>query len=103
MKRTPLKKLGKKGLAWEKCRRELKVKFQRAGITTCEIGELYPGCWIDNGLGFAHARKRRNLKPGELSVVILACNSCHDNLELLPESEMAKIVLDIIARRSNPA
>jgi len=100
VKSTPIKKLGKKGLAWEKCRRELKVRFQRAGITRCELGR--EGCWGDFHLGFAHAKKRRNLKPGELSVVALMCNFCHDSIEILPETEMEKIVLDIIARRSNP-
>ena len=80
MKRSPLKRLGKKGLAWEKVRRELKVKFQRAGITTCEIRGH--GCWYDNGLGFAHAKKRRNLGPGELSVVALACCVCHDRIDV---------------------
>lgn len=96
MKRSPLKRLGKKGLAWEKCRRELKTKFKRAGITFCER------CGYDNHLGFAHTKKRRNLGPGELSVVALLCNACHDQIEILPEPEMTKIVLDIITNRSNP-
>ena len=100
MKRTPIKKLGKKGLAWEKCRRELKVKFERAGITSCEVRGA--GCWHDNGLGFMHAKKRRNLGPGELSIVILACNTCHDLWECGSEAKMEKMVLDIIANRRNP-
>jgi len=100
MKRSPLKRLGKKGLAWEKVRRELKVKFQRAGITACEIRGH--GCWYDNGLGFAHAKKRRNLGPGELSVVALACCVCHDRIEILPEQEMAEIVMRIIDSRKAP-
>lgn len=100
MRRSPLKRLGKKGLAWAGVRRELKVKFERAGITTCE--RRGPGCWRDNGLGFAHPRKRRNIAPCNLSVVALMCNVCHDACEILPEDEMAKIVFDIIANRPNP-
>lgn len=100
MKRTPLKRLGKKGHEWEKVRRQIKPKFERAGITTCEL-EL-PGCWFDNGLTFAHAKKRRNLGPGELSVVALACCHCHDHIEAMPESEMGRIVMETIAKRSNP-
>lgn len=96
MKRTPLKKLGKKGLAWEKCRRELKARFLKAGITTCEM------CGADNYLGFAHHKKRRNLGPGELSVVALLCNRHHDEIEILPEAQMSFIILDIIANRRNP-
>lgn len=100
MKRTKLKRLGKKGLAWEKVRRELKVKFQRAGITSCEIRGY--GCWGDNGLGFMHAKKRRNLGPGELSVVCLGCCICHDRAELLPEQEMTALVMQTIASRRVP-
>lgn len=78
-------------------RRRLKPEFERSGITTCELG--YEGCFRDNYLGFAHTKKRRNLGPGELSIVILACNHCHDKIEILPEPEMTKIVLTIIAER----
>lgn len=99
MKRSPIKRLGKRGLAWEKCRRELKVKFQRAGITSCEARGF--GCWRDSGLGFAHKKKRRNLGPGELSEVALLCNICHDRIELLPEQEMTAIVTQIIDSRPN--
>lgn len=94
---SPLKRLGKKGKQWEKVRRDLVPRFKRAGITTCELG--YSCCWRDQALGFAHAKKRRNLGPGELSLVILACNPCHDQIECLPEEEMGKIVRAIIEAR----
>lgn len=100
MKRTPLKRLGKRGMEWERVRRELKARFLKAGITECEVRGH--GCWHDNGLGFMHAKKRRNLGPGELSVVVLACNICHDQWESGSESKMEQMVLDIIARRPNP-
>ncbi len=79
-------------------RRNLKPKFEKAGITTCEL-RIHPGCMRDNWLGFAHKRKRRNLGPGELSEVIIACNPCHDAIEALPEGEMARIVTATITER----
>lgn len=88
---------GKKTNAWEKERAKLKVRFLAWGITTCEL--FYPGCWRDNALGFAHAKKRRNLKPHELGEVILACNPCHDQIEILPETEMTKVVRGVITKR----
>ncbi len=88
---------GKKTKAWEKTRSSLKERFKRAGITVCEL--VLPGCWRDNGLGFAHSLKRRNIKDDQLEEVVLACNSCHDVIEVKPESEMAEIVRAIIGRR----
>lgn len=91
-------KPGKRTKAWESTRRKLKVAFECAGIVECEL--KWPGCWRDNSLGFAHHKKRRNLKPEELTIVILACSAeCHRKLELLPEKEMEQIVLTTIANR----
>lgn len=97
-RRTPMKKRGKKTDAWEKMRRALKPRFERAGITTCEL--RWPGCWKDNGLGFAHAKRRRNLKAGELGIVILCCNYCHDALDLRPEAGTSAIVESVIGGRT---
>ncbi len=82
---------------WDAHRRRLKPKFLRAGITRCEL--RYPGCCGDSFLGFAHAKKRRNLRPEEEAVVILACTQCHQTIEHKPEAEMERIVLDTIRRR----
>jgi len=98
MRKTQLKRRGKKTTQWGKVRAKLKVFFQTAGITTCEL--RYPGCWYSIALGFAHLKKRRNLKPHELFVAILACNPCHDRIEILPEAEMTKIVQDVIEKRN---
>ena len=84
MKRTPLKKLGKKGNAWAKARAELKKEFMAMGVTRCEL--MREGCTGDYGMGFAHTRKRRNVT--DLKRVVLACNSCHDKVEILPEVVM---------------
>lgn len=93
-----MKQRGKKCLEWESLRRILKTKFLTWGITSCEL--RYPGvCWGDNALGFAHAKKRRYLKPHELSHVILCCNPCHDVIESLPHDLMEVEVNEIIRRR----
>lgn len=97
LKRTRLRKLGKKGKQWVSIRAELKKRFEAAGITTCEI--QYAGCWRDNGLGFCHSKKRRNCSEADLWIVILGCNRCHDILETRPHAEMEKIVLEIISER----
>lgn len=98
LKRTPLKRAGRKTKEWDHIRAVLKKRFRAAGITTCEIRE--PGCFGDNGLGFLHYDKRRFLTPAELWIVALGCAHCHDIYELKPRPEMKKAVLKIIAARS---
>jgi hypothetical protein len=91
---------GKRTEAWEKARAVLKGRFEAAGIITCEL--RFQGCWYDNGLGFAHTKKRRHLEGGDLYRVVLACNHCHDLVELLPEREMTAILERRIMRREKP-
>lgn len=51
----------------------------------------------------AHALKRRHCVTVELlSEVIIACAPCHAEIEILPETEMAKIVRGIIDARPHP-
>lgn len=98
MKRSPLRRVGKKTREWDKARAELKVKCIREGRTHCEL--RYPGCWGE-AHGFCHSLKRRNItSPELLREAILGCNSCHQRLELLPESEMARIVREILSCQS---
>jgi hypothetical protein len=93
-----MKRVGKRTRSWEKERERLKKKFSIWGITSCEL--RYPGgCWGDNALGFAHAKKRRFLVPEELGVVILCCNRCHDILESLPHDLMEVEVMQVIKQR----
>lgn len=100
MKRSPMKRAGKKTKAWADTRSELKVEFEFTyGITTCEL--RYKGCWNDNALGFAHAAKRRNLTRDDLKHVILACNPCHDLLEIKQPEEMKEIVNQICQQRES--
>lgn len=93
-RKAALTRLGKKGLAWEATRKRLKVRFEAAGITRCEA------CGSGFNLGFAHRFKRRNITTQtELETCALLCNSCHDAIEILPESEMGKRVDALIAAR----
>ena len=88
----------KKTREWEAERRRLKPKFEAIGLTYCEFG--YPGCWRNNGLSFAHIKKRLNLLPGQLSIVALACPVCHYILDnRMKEVEMTKAVLAVIQKR----
>lgn len=88
---------GKKTKEWADERKVLKEEFEKMGVTTCEIG--LPGCAKNNFLGFAHLDKRRNLTKEDLPQVVLACNPCHDNVELLNRIRMRKILTEIIKNR----
>jgi hypothetical protein len=82
-----MKRIGKKGQAWNNARARLKQIFYRLGITTCEL--MYPGCWYDNALSFCHRMKRRKiLDDTELMFVALGCTPCHDILERKSPQEM---------------
>lgn len=88
MKRLPL--IGKVGAEWIKVRKELKVLFERRGITYCEAH--FRTCTVNAFLGFAHILKRRHLGRWEsteraynIRQVALLCNNCHDALELRGE------------------
>lgn len=98
LKRTRLRKAGRKVKEWNAIRAVLKVRFQASSITTCELN--LDGCFHDNCLGFMHTKKRRNCTEADLWIVALSCNSCHDQWEMLPESEMGEKVFAIIAARS---
>lgn len=91
-----IKTIGKKTQAWTDARNELKIEFELMGITSCELG--YEGCWRTKALGFAHAKKRNDLLEGELKIVALLCNICHDKIEGKPDME--QIVLDVINERN---
>lgn len=98
MKKTPLKRVGKKTREWEKVRRQLKKRFMAAGIIECEIG--FAQCWRDNGLSFAHGKKRRELIGDELkTLVVLACAPCHTAIEGMDREYMLHRIMGIIANR----
>lgn len=95
-----LQPVGKKTKAWNDVRAELKIKFQRAGIMSCEIKR--PSiCWKNNALTFAHPDKRINIAPEDLHIVVLACTPCHQWIE--PKKDMEEIIERTIkARRVQP-
>lgn len=79
-------------------RRRLSAEFAERGVTSCEL--RYEGCKGQVMLGFAHGRKRRHLKGDELkTLVILACNPCHDKIEYLGPERMLAIVQGVIVER----
>lgn len=84
MRKTPLRKIGKRGQDWINKRALLKKEFMLKGIIECEL--RLPGCWKDNALGFAHKEKRWKYisepeKLGDFNEVVLACNPCHAKIE----------------------
>lgn len=87
-------KLGRKGKADAKNRRELKKEFAEKGITRCEH------CQTDNGLTFAHSKKRKDIKTEfDKKEVALLCLPEHMRIEQLPPVEMAREVRAYIAKR----
>jgi hypothetical protein len=97
-RRKAVNKRGPRTKAWTNARRQLKREFAAMGIQSCEL--QYGGCWGDDTLGFAHAAKRRKLKPEDLKTVILACANCHDLIEFLPADEMKAVVERTIRLRN---
>ncbi len=95
--RARINPIGKRGSEWIAVRKELKKRFEWAGIVYCEA--RLDGCWFHDSLGFAHCRKRRNLQDGEIWHVALLCNSCHDQIEQSTHDEMHAWIHRIIARR----
>lgn len=94
-----MKRRGKKTIEWEAARAKLKQQFLHMGVTTCEFP--YPHyCWRDNGLSFAHSKKRRYIKGKEIYEVALLCPIAHEIVERLPQSEMCDIVRSIIRNRN---
>lgn len=136
MKRTPLKRKtsttkGSKGLfdhipkekkglfdhlskpskdeEWSQIREELKERFYKAGIISCEAN--LKGCIQSYNFGFgwtfAHSLKRDKipvepaLREKSIREVIYACVSCHNQLETLgnKENRMHDAIVSIIKQR----
>jgi hypothetical protein len=90
-----LKQLGKKGLQWQRIRKELKERFRKAGITRCEI------CGSNFALGFAHRKKRACCDEEELYKVALLCNDpCHREADSHGAQHMFDTINAIIAGRA---
>lgn len=89
---------GTKTTEWDELRKELKLHFKNnLKIKKCEA--KLSGCWVSNGLTFAHAKKRRYIKKDELDKVILCCVQCHITIEAYSHKDMKEFVEKIIESR----
>ena len=92
-------KRGRKSLEWDRVRAKLVQVFYRWGITACEI-RLPHDCTRTAFTGFAHPRKRIDLKEGEIWIVILACTNGHNIIEYeLGHQGMYDYVWEVIKDR----
>ena len=93
---------GRKTKEWQAVWRQLKPRFERAGVIHCELRRSND-CTPNHFLTPAHSKKRRNITtPEELREVCIACCHCHQEIEMLPEAEMTAIVRDTISNRTHP-
>lgn len=133
LKRTPFKRKPKskkesKGLfdhlkqeskteEWKRILNELKERFVKVGILSCEL--RLKGCTLASNFGwtwsFAHSLKRDKIasrkyfpeqREKEIREVVYACGNCHNIIEHLPKTEeespeeqMYRIVLATINKR----
>jgi hypothetical protein len=96
-RRTPLRRKGKKTLAWDSTRRKLKPLFEAASITRCEV------CGTDDGLGFAHSLPRRDIKTKEdMEEVALLCFPDHGAIDDKGHEFQFDTIRYIIANRETP-
>jgi hypothetical protein len=89
---------GRKTREWEKIRRELKIRFERVGIISCEI--RLKQCWGGYALSFAHTKKRADMLPGDIEIAVLACAPCHTAVEGMKKDAMQSLLESIILERS---
>ena len=94
-------KAGKKSKEWMAVRRRLSESFREKGIVTCEV-RVSRYCTPTTMLTWAHGRKRRLLRDGELeSLVCLCCQNCHHILdEVMSHEEMLRVVQNVIDCRA---
>lgn len=100
MKRSPMKRSGKKAKLREVINHRLRVRFRMMEpYDVCEAN--LSECWgID--ITYAHGKKDRELSMHEREfLVIRACTVCHRQMdEEMSHQEMLEFVLDVIQRRN---
>jgi hypothetical protein len=83
MKKTPLRRIGKRTKLWIIAKRKLKKEYEELGITSCEVREL--NCQPTFGLSFHHKHSRYYYytRPGldSFEETLLVCASCHSLLQ----------------------
>ena len=94
--------IGKRTLKRRAMNARLKKRHIENGYPQeCEV--RLPKCQRTWALSWAHSKKSRFLITDEdWMTAVLSCQQCHNTIEAYSHEAMAKIVLDIIARRSNP-
>ncbi len=93
-RRTPMKRRGKRVDQWDRIRAKLKIQFERAFITRCEM------CGSSYALGFCHRFPRRMCDENELHIVALVCNDpCHKIIDGSGHANMKNMVEGLIAKR----
>ena len=98
MKRSPIKRSGKRTAKRRAINQRLKKLWEAAGITSCEL--RLPGCLGSWAMGAAHSKKSRFLITDEdWMEAALSCCKCHETIEAWSHEEMHKAVTDAIARR----
>jgi hypothetical protein len=100
MKRSAIKRFGKKGKLRERINRPNRIRFAEMGLLgVCEA--KLPGCWPNGRLTWAHGKKDRKLTMDERkNLVIRACTVCHRYMdEEMSHQEMLEFVQSVIAKR----
>ena len=93
-----MRRIGPKTAAWMEAREHLKHRFEEMQVTTCELHWPHH-CWRNNGLSFAHSKKRRFIEGDEIYEVALLCPIAHDMVERLSHREMYNVIREIIKNR----
>ena len=88
-----MKRVGKKTREWDSIRKELKERFEKVGLTRCEL------CGSDWSLGFAHRKPRRYCDHDELYKTALLCQEHHQECDAKGHEIMFLTINTIIENR----
>lgn len=80
MKRSRLKKSGRRTKDWRKAWRFLKPELEKRGRTGCEFKFIPHECW--GPLDPCHSKKRRLMKGDDIYAIALGCRAIHNFLDL---------------------
>jgi len=83
MRKTPLKRIGKRGRINLKANKKLKEIYAEKGIRQCEI--MLEDCLRNWTLGFAHKHRRywyyNHDGLDSYSETLMACTNCHSKID----------------------
>ena len=98
LRRSPLKRNGRRTNDWRKVWRFLKAEFEKRNITYCEFGFIEHEC--GGFLTPAHSKKRRMMQGTDIYAVALSCVNFHRQLdEGMSHEQMEQIVMQAISNR----